>query len=382
MYFEDEKENMTDAALDDLDLDMDGEDKTVTWDDLLDDDAGIDLSSVKKHEDFDDESLLDSSNDLSLADEMVEDIRPRPVQRQRAPRKDAFDVFGGDPSSVPSTPGDAFTPDLTNRPSARRKAAIENGDDDDIYFEPRRAKKSSSGVFPALVGAMVALLFIGGVVYLFMTYGKSVAGLDASSLLNNSKPQETAPMIADDINKPAIDINAPADSNVSNGEDENKEEKTDEQKLVTFAIQNGGRINPFVPPSGFEAAKYTLSSGYEILSPPEEVPEPEVAEEAKKLMDITVSGILFDSVKPSAIVSVSGSGYYVQVGDKVDDFQVVAINRQYVAIKNGSNVYKAQVGENFGTKAPVDGMATRQTSGKFAGAKQYTSASEVEVSVK
>lgn len=379
MYFEDEKENMTDAALDDLDLDMDGDDKTVTWDDLLDDDAGIDLDSAKKQGDFDDESLLDSSDDLSLEDEVVEDIRPQPVQRQRAPRKDAFDVFGGEPSSVPSTPGDAFTPDLTNRPSARRKAAIENGEDDDIYFEPKKAKKSSSNFIPTLVGVLVALLFIGGVGYLFMTYGKSVAGLDASSLLNNSQSQETAPMISDDMNKPAVDINAPADANAAG--EENKE-NADEQKLVTFAIQNGGRINPFVPPSGFESSKYATSSGYEILSPPEEVPEPEVAEEAKKLMDITVSGILFDNVKPSAIVSVSGSDYYVQVGDKVDDFQVVAINRQYVAIKNGTNIYKAQVGENFGTKAPVDGMATRQTSGKFAGAKQYTSASEVEVSVK
>ena len=64
---------------------------------------------------------------------------------------------------------------------------------------------------------------------------------------------------------------------------------------------------------------------------PEEIPGDEAADEAKQLMDITVSGILFDNVKPSAIINVNGSEYFVQIGDKVDDFQVVAINSQYVA---------------------------------------------------
>ena len=42
MYFEDEKENMRNgSAFDDLDVDIDGDDKSVTWDDLLNDDADI-----------------------------------------------------------------------------------------------------------------------------------------------------------------------------------------------------------------------------------------------------------------------------------------------------------------------------------------------------
>ena len=99
-------------------------------------------------------------------------------------------------------------------------------------------------------------------------------------------------------------------------------------------------------------------------------------------MKVTVSGILFDNVKPSAIINVNGSDYFVQIGDKVDDFQVIAINTQYVAIKDGTNIYRAQVGESFSNSSPVSGMAQRQTSGKFAGAKQYTSTSDVEVSVR
>ncbi len=387
MYFEDEKENMRDGgALDDLEVDIDADDKSVTWDDLLDDDANIDLQNVRRDGGLDDDSLLDSSDDLSLiGNDAVGDIRHTPAPRVRTPRKDAFDVFGGQsaPSSVAYDDiprGDTITPDLTHRNSARRQAAIDSGDDD-IYFEPRRNNKSS-GFLPILIGVLVALALAGAAAYLFMNFvnfGKSVSDLDADALMNNNKPQQEAPLIPDNVNQPAPDASAPSDTSVSN-EDEAK--KDEEQKLVTFSIQNGGRINPFVPPSGFDSSKYTVASDYEILSPPEEIPDADFANEAKKLMEITVSGILFDSVKPSAIVNVNGTDYYVQVGDKVDECQVVAINKQYVAIKDGTNIYKAQVGENFGRKAPVDGMAQRQGSGKFAGAKQYTSTTDVEVSVK
>lgn len=404
MYFEDEKENMTDTgALDDLDLDMDldsGDDKAVTWDDLLDDDADIDLSSVKKGGNLDDEALLDTSgddDDMSLLGDTadtVQDIRPRQTPRKRtAPtRQDAFDVFGGSGTGTDddiygnTTGGDTITPDLTHRASARTKAGFD--DNDDIYFEPRKASKSSSSFFPALVGILVAVLIVAGGVWWFMTSGKSpVAGLDANSLVNNNKANEE--QLIPDVNqdKPVIDINASAETNAANNEKKAEEKKAEdkkkeEQKFVTFAVQNGGRINPFVPPSGFEAAKYTVASDYEILSPPEEVPGEEVSDSAKKLMDIVVTGILFDSVKPSAIISVNGSDFYVQIGDKVDECQVIAINKQFVAIKDGTNIYKAQVGESFGSASNVSGMAKSQVGGKYAGARQYTSEAEVEVSAR
>jgi len=400
MYFEDEKENMRNGgAFDDLEVDIDGDDKSVTWDDLLSDDADIDLNNVKKDDLVGDASLLDVSDDDDMA--LLEDDMPQeevyPAQRQTvaraaAPRKDAFDVFGGADDDVSSrndyTPepsrsyqGDTITPDLTNRQSARAKARI--NDDDDIYFEPRSARKSSS-ILPTIVGVLVACVFIIGLGYLFMTYNKtgSIANLDARSLFNVNKNQET-PLIEDNAaNKPVIDINAPAEQNMANaGVDKKEEAKKEEQKFVTFSVTNGGRINPFTPPSGFESTKFALSSDYEILSPPEEIPGDDAANEAKQLMDITVSGILFDNVKPSAIISVNGSEYFVQIGDKVDEFQVVAINSQYVAIKSGTNTYKAQVGESF-MNTDVNGMAKRQTSGKFAGSRQYTSTSDVEVSVR
>ncbi len=393
MYFEDEKENMQDGnALDELDLDIDSDDdKSVTWDDLLDDDADIDIGTVKKGAAIDDTLLDDSDDDMLLNDDVLDEdtaaaIRPAPQRRASTPRKDAFDVFGGTTSSTSESyaptdsKGDTITPDLTRRPSRRTF-----GDEDDIYFEPKSAKKSSSGVFTSLIGVLLALALVGGLIYLFMTYGKSLTGFDVESLKKAVSPAQEAPIPDMNANQPVLDINSPvnADANKEKADEKAKAEEKKAEKFVTLSVQNGGRMNPFTPPAGFEnsTAKYAFSD-YEILSPPEDVPSDEVAEEAKKLMDITVSGILFDSVKPSAIISVSGQDYFVQIGDKVDEFQVVAINTQYVAIKNGTNVYRAQVGENFNNASTVGGMAQRQTSGKFAGAKQYTSTSDVEVSVR
>ena len=335
MYFEDEKENMKDGS--ELDLDIDSsDDKSVTWDDLLDDDSDIDISTIKRGASAGD-SLLDDTDDMLLDDDVLDDsaaeeLRPAPQRRASTPRKDAFDVFGGSASqtvesySPSDSRGDTITPDLTRRPS-RSRAAFGN-DEDDIYFEPKRAKKSSSGIFTSLVGILLAVALVGGLIYLFMTYGKSLTGFDVESLKKAVSPVQETQMPDINAGQPAIDINAPADVNAN--------------KVTTD----------------------------------------DTAYEAKKLMNITVSGILFDNVKPSAIISVNGSDYFVQIGDKVDEFQVIAINTQYVAIKNGTNVYRAQVGESFNDSAKVGGMAQRQASGKFAGAKQYTSSSDVEVSVK
>ena len=70
MYFEDEKENMKDGnALDELDIDIDNDDKSVTWDDLLDDDADIDIGTIKKGGASMDDALLDDADDMSLLED-------------------------------------------------------------------------------------------------------------------------------------------------------------------------------------------------------------------------------------------------------------------------------------------------------------------------
>ena len=80
-----------------------------------------------------------------------------------------------------------------------------------------------------------------------------------------------------------------------------------------------------------------------------------------------VSGIMYDNQKPSAIITLDGSDYFVQIGDKLDNYRVIDIGRSYVKIAYGKNIYKANVGEEFKIGSEFYGNAQIQRTG----AKQY-----------
>ena len=104
--------------------------------------------------------------------------------------------------------------------------------------------------------------------------------------------------------------------------------------------------------------------------------------DAQDLMKVAVSGILFDNVKPSAIITINDVDYFVQKGDKVDDYIVLDINRQSVVVKKGTNIYKAGVGERFNQNVKIDGSAVYGSGGAMyysSASPSYTSASDVEV---
>ena len=98
---------------------------------------------------------------------------------------------------------------------------------------------------------------------------------------------------------------------------------------------------------------------------------------AQNLMKVSVSGILFDNVKPSAIITINGVDYFVQKGDIVDDFHVLDINRQAVVVKKGTNIYKAGVGEMLNRNFEIAGSSTMEN-----GVRHYVTASDTDVEVK
>ena len=69
------------------------------------------------------------------------------------------------------------------------------------------------------------------------------------------------------------------------------------------------------------------------------------------MVSISVSGIMYDEVKPSAIITYQQNDYFVQKGDRLDDFKVEEIARNHVAISQGANVYRASIGEAFQLEA-------------------------------
>ena len=123
------------------------------------------------------------------------------------------------------------------------------------------------------------------------------------------------------------------------------------------------------------------SYGSDITLPPEvEIDSPEMIA-ARKLLTISVSGIMYDPNKPSAILRFDGMDYFVQKGDRIDDYIVQQVTKDYVAISNGTNVYKAYVGEAFKIKEnPI--TPKNQIQIKEDGTRQYISAGDIQIQQK
>ena len=123
---------------------------------------------------------------------------------------------------------------------------------------------------------------------------------------------------------------------------------------VTLKVVDSGRQTPFVPVAGVNNLGFATSPKIEIAKPFNTLAEPDPMFD--KLMNITVSGILYDgSQNPSAVINVSGTDYFVQKGDKVDTFTVIGITQDTVVIKEKNNVFQASIGQNFTTIGSIDG---------------------------
>lgn len=164
---------------------------------------------------------------------------------------------------------------------------------------------------------------------------------------------------------------------IQNQENKDKENKEDKEK-VEVQVPVGGRINPFVPSSLFDDKGFA-TVGADLSMPPDvDINSPEVVA-ARKLLTISVSGIMYDPSKPSAILKFDNMDYFVQKGDRIDTYTVNQITKDYVAIKNGANVYKAYVGESFKINEEIPASKQMQMN---AGQRQYISADDIQISTK
>ena len=94
-------------------------------------------------------------------------------------------------------------------------------------------------------------------------------------------------------------------------------------------------------------------------------------EQVVKLMTIAVSGIMYDEQKPSAIVTLDNNDYFVQEGDKLDEYKILDIERNHVIISFGKNTYKANIGEEFKVSS-VTGSAKYMTQAEGGGRQYYS----------
>ncbi len=110
------------------------------------------------------------------------------------------------------------------------------------------------------------------------------------------------------------------------------------EKMVLITVASSGRSNPFLP-----ANENVLPESLSYLTtPPETLPKDT---DTSKIMTTTISGILYDKYSPSAIINIEGTDYLVKVGDIINHYKVLSIDKIQVIVKLGQNVYKAGVGE-------------------------------------
>lgn len=91
--------------------------------------------------------------------------------------------------------------------------------------------------------------------------------------------------------------------------------------------------------------------------------------DAEKVLTTKVSGVMYDTQSPSAILNIEGSDYLVRSGDVINGYKILAISPSVVTVQLGANVYKAGVGELLAT----DGIQYNTISNldkKFGGAKK------------
>ena len=133
-------------------------------------------------------------------------------------------------------------------------------------------------------------------------------------------------------------------------------------KMIMVSVVDSGRSNPFLPAS----ENYSTKSGSMayLTSPPETLP---TNSDAGKVMTTTISGILFDKYNPSAIINIEGSDYLVKKGDVVNNYKILAINKDQVMVQLGKNMYKAGVGEILSATEGLNYNVIANLNKKFGG---------------
>ncbi len=101
--------------------------------------------------------------------------------------------------------------------------------------------------------------------------------------------------------------------------------------------------DPFMPYRDLSDS-FNAPPKFELLEPPESASE---GSDAARVMDVSVSGILYDLYSPSAILNIEGTDHLVKKGDTMSNYQILDINKNSVTVKLGQNVYRAGIGETL-----------------------------------
>lgn len=248
----------------------------------------------------------------------------------------------------------------------------------EIPVQPvRPPKKSSNGLVVLLI--FVALAAVGYFGYAFIapqiepllnknnTQNMSAENAvmnEADSFYNQvTKDGAKEPATENSADEPLVDIDVPVaqKNNKTTEQNKNNINKLIKEEIAIPVEHNLARQNPFLP--YMESPFETTGLPYELLYPPSEVTD---QTQAVEMMQTTVSGIMYDKYRPSAIINVDGKDQLVHKGDKLANFVVLNITPDKVIVKTGTNIYRASVGQPIGDD--VFTFNPNNTKNQFGGA--------------
>lgn len=125
------------------------------------------------------------------------------------------------------------------------------------------------------------------------------------------------------------------------------------------------KADPFLPYRNISGTSTLDVPKFDLVEPPEVI---SADSEAARVMDTTVSGILYDKYSPSAILNIEGNDYLVKKGDTVNNYKVINIMQDSVTVKLGANTYKAGIGEIL-TEGSLKQNDVSNLNNKFGGKK-------------
>lgn len=144
---------------------------------------------------------------------------------------------------------------------------------------------------------------------------------------------------------------------------------------VVIPVLSGGRLDPFLPANSAIVSKVDVPK-FDIIAPPTDIPE--VDPKIDTLMGVKLSGIMYDDVRPSAILSIDGSEQLVHNGDFVMGYQVQKITKNKVVIKYGSNVFEVSAGQTLNSNG-VNMNPVSSLSKQFGGVYSKNSGKVIEI---
>lgn len=366
MFFEDEKDIIKEGT--DIRIDEDG---TVTWEDVLNNEEDIAGMPNIEHEG----KTVDLGDELELVDDTEKEVNDQEL----------LEILNGvqaNSSQANDTQNQNKEEDFDiDRQLANVAMEQNQGQNQEEYIPRKQEKKQTSSTSPLLIIILIGVLIASGIYY-------GLQYFQENQMLNEISQKEIAPKpsVQEEMNNlTQEDLTQRQEESIPviNEEEVNEvkpeETKPEAEKKQVINVIPTGRSNPFMPIAKY--AKTTIPDT-SVLYDKVGVPKPPETygiqqEETMQMMTIAVSGIMYDEVKPSAIITYNDNDYFVQKGDRLDNYKIIDIARNHVTIALGNNTYRANVGEEFKITSKFNGSAQFIPS-QQGGGKQYYSVTKEE----